>query len=171
MALVVGQNSYVSCAEAEDYFETRIDSSAWHAADDEDKENALITATRIADENLFVGSAVSLNQNLAWPRKGATYFDPKYGDYVTPDSTEIPKRIKFATLELAYEMLVTENLLNPSDQSFEEITIGPITLKDSDGDRVRQPARTVPRLYTQYLKVLTQRGQPGSGGGMWWRAN
>jgi hypothetical protein len=179
MALVEGTNSYVCLCDADEYFETRIDSSAWHSADEDDKESALITATQIADENLFLGTAVSLTQNLAWPRKGVRYFDPKFGDFLEVSETEVPKRMKLAVLELAYELLANENMLTPSDQNFEEITIGPITLKDSDSDGSRVQARPVPRLYTSILKPLTVRGQQavlggaglGSGARTWWRAN
>jgi hypothetical protein len=170
MALIEGTNSYVCLCDADEYFETRIDSSAWHSAEEDDKESALITATQIADENRFLGTAVSLTQNLAWPRKGASYFDPKFGDFITVSETDVPKRMKQAVLELAYELLANENLLNPAIQNFEEITIGPITLKDSDSDGTRRQSRTVPRLYTTLIKPLTVSGQQ-HGTRTWWRAN
>jgi len=44
MAIVVGTNSWVTLAEADTYFSTRIGSAPWDALVDSDKEKYLITA-------------------------------------------------------------------------------------------------------------------------------
>jgi hypothetical protein len=166
MALEQGVNSYVTLEDAEDYFETRIDAAAWHSADDEDQESALVTATLILDENHFIGVAVSSEQSLGWPRKGATTFDPKYGMYVTYTETEIPERLKKATYEMAYQLLSNEDLLDQKTQTFEEISVGSITIKDSNSDVTRTPI--VPSLVRKFLKPLLVQGGNSK---QWWRSN
>jgi hypothetical protein len=166
MALEERVNSYVSLDEAEDYFETRIDSKAWHDADDEDRESALITATMIIDENQFIGVAVSSEQSLAWPRKGAFYFDPKYGTQIAPTEEEIPQRVKLGTMELAYQLLANENLLDQKTQTFEKISIGSISIEDTNSDVVRTPV--TPPLTRKFIKPLLA---AGGNSRTWWRAN
>lgn len=165
MALVLGTNTYVTMVEADAYFDTRIDAGAWLNAQDDDQESALVTATLILDENQFIGVAVSSTQSLAWPRKEAYTFDPRLGQQVTFGNEEIPKRLKMAVLEMALHLLSNENLLDNKSQNFEEISIGTITLKDSNNDTTRVPM--VPTLVKKYLKPLlvTQ------GSTQWWRAN
>jgi len=165
MALVLGTNTYVTMVEADAYFDTRIDAGAWINAQDDDQESALVTATLILDENQFIGVAVSSTQSLAWPRKGAYIFDPRLGQEVNFSVTEIPKRMKQAVLEMAYHLLSNENLLDNKTQNFEEISIGTITLKDSNNDTTRTPV--VPTLVRKYLKPLLV----NQGSTQWWRAN
>jgi len=165
MALVLGTNTYVTMVEAEAYFDTRIDAGAWINAQDDDQESALVTATLLLDENQFIGVAVSSTQSLAWPRKGASTFDPRLGQSITYGESEIPKRMKSAVLEMAYHLLSNENLLDNKSQNFEEISIGTITLKDSNNDTTRTPM--VPSLVKKYLKPLLI----NQGSSQWWRAN
>jgi hypothetical protein len=166
MALEQGVNSYVSLEEAEEYFETRIDSAAWHSADDEDRESSLVTATLIIDENHFIGAAVSSDQSLAWPRSGVIYHDPKYGSFIEVATDEIPQRVKLATFEMAYQLLSNENLLDQKTQTFEEISIGSITIKDTNNDVTRTPI--TPSLTRKFLKPLLAAGASSR---IWWRAN
>jgi len=167
MALEERVNSYVSLEEAENYFETRIDSGAWHNADDEDRESALVTATSIIDENQFIGVAVSSTQSLAWPRKEATYFDPKYNSMISPGINEIPLRIKLGTFELAYQLLSNENLLDQKSQTFEKVSIGSITIEDSNNDVTR--TSITPHLTRKFIKPLLVIG--GANSRTWWRVN
>jgi hypothetical protein len=152
-------------AEADAYFDTRIDAGAWLNAQDDDQESALVTATLLLDENQFIGVAVSSTQSLAWPRKEAYIFDPRLGQQINFGETEIPKRMKQAVLEMAYHLLSNENLLDNKSQNFEEISIGTITLKDSNNDTTRTPM--VPSLVRKYLKPLLV----NQGSNQWWRAN
>jgi len=166
MALIQGTNCYVSYADALAYFDTRIDSGAWLNADEEDRENSLVTATRILDQNQFIGVAISSNQSLAWPRKEATTFDPRLGFWVTYTESEYPGRLKTATYELAHHLLANENLLEQKTQTFEEISVGTITIKDSNNDVYRTPI--VPSLVNKYIKPLIVNGATSRS---WWRVS
>ena len=165
MALEQGINCYVSLDEAETYFETRIDAGAWLNADDEDKESALVTATLILDENQFIGVAVSSDQSLAWPRNEATVLEPRIGTYITYADDEIPDRLKKATYEMAYHLLSNENLLDNKSQNFEEISIGTISIKDTNQDTSKVPM--TPSLVRKFIRPLLVR----NGSTSWWRAN
>jgi len=166
MALTLNVNSYVTVSEAEDYFETRIDATAWNVADSDDKESALVTATLILDENQFIGAAVSSTQSLAWPRESASYYDTKLGMTVDIASNEIPKRLKLAVFEMANHLLANENLLDNTAQTFEKIKIGSIAIEDNSSDYIPPPM--VPDTSKKFIKPLLLSAQ---GANSWWRAN
>jgi len=168
MALVLNTNSYVEIADADTYFETRIDNANWFDASDDIKEQALVTATQIVDDHAWIGSAVSSSQALAWPRKNARYHNARMGFYVTPGETEIPTMVKTAVYEQALHLVNNEDLLTGSTQTFESISVGSISISDSNGDVTRTPMKN--SLVLKAIKPLVVRGSVGQGGS-WWRAN
>jgi len=152
-------------AEADAYFDTRIDAGAWINADADDHESALVTATLLLDENQFIGVAVSSTQSLAWPRKDAIYFDPKLGMEKSVTTDTYPKRVKVATFEMALHLLTNENLLDNKTQTFERIKVGSIEIEDSTKDVLK-----IPVLPLRIKKLLSPLLVNGSGK-QWWRAN
>jgi hypothetical protein len=168
MALVLNTNSYVEIADADDYLETRIDSANWFAADDEIKEQALVTATQLLDDNSWIGSAVSSSQALAWPRKNAIYNDSRLGMTITIAENEVPSRVKVAVYEQALHLIDNEDLLQGTTQTFESISVGSISISDSNGDVTRTPIKSTQA--TKSIKPLLVKGSIGQGAG-WWRAN
>src|SRR5210317_143211 len=109
MALVLNTNSYVTIAEADAYFETRIDSAEWESSTDDIKEQALVTATQLIDDRHWIGLAVSPSQALAWPRKEAIYYDPRMGQDITIAENEVPTKVKIAVYEQALHLLQNED--------------------------------------------------------------
>jgi len=168
MALVLNTNSYVEIADADTYFETRIDSAEWTAATDEIKEQALVTATSLVDDHSWIGSAVSSSQALAWPRSNAIYNDDRLGLQVTIGSTVIPDRVKTAVYEQALHLVNNEDLLSGTTQTFESISVGSISLSDSNGDVTRTSIR--PSVVMKPIRPLIRRGTTGQGSA-WWRSN
>jgi hypothetical protein len=168
MALVLNTNSYVSIADADTYFETRIDSANWVDAEDEIKEQALVTATALIDDNSWIGSAVSSSQALAWPRKNAIYNDDRLGLQVTIAEDELPSRVKTAVYEQALHLIDNEDVLMGQSQTFESISVGSISLSDSNGDTTRTPMK--PSTALKPIRPLIRKGSMGQGAG-WWRAN
>lgn len=124
--IVAGANSYVSLAEADNYFENHPYYSAnWSELSDEQKEAFLTYATRSAD-TLFrwKGYPVSLAQNLGWPRTAA--YD-KYGlEYL---STAIPNGIKLGIMEMAVSAASADVYAPSSSAGLEEVKIDVIELK------------------------------------------
>jgi hypothetical protein len=168
MALVLNTNSYVTVTEAESYFETRIDDEKWSSASDSLKNESLVTATQIIDNNPWIGSAVSSSQALAWPRKNAMYYDPRMGFDVTFTNTEVPSLVKIAVYEQALHLLNNEDLLAQTTQTYESISIGNIKLADSNNDVTR--ISITPNFVIKPLRPLIRRGATGVGAG-WWRNN
>jgi len=159
MALVKNTNSYVDLADADIYFGDRLDVAAWTGATDALKEQALVTATSMLDEQRWVGIAVSATQPLAFPRIG-TYFDPRIGTEVAFDETETPDRVIKATYEQAYHLLNNDGLLD-STSSVENIKVGPIELENIKSSSKKSSA--VRSLITPMLV--------NGNSSLWWRAN
>ena len=88
-------NSYVTLAGANTYFETVPNSSTWTDKTDDQKNRALISATRWIDALSFYGDRCTDTQALKWPREDYTI------DGVDLACTLIPDGIKTATYELA----------------------------------------------------------------------
>jgi hypothetical protein len=168
MALVLNTNSYVTIADADTYFETRIDSAEWEVADDETKEQALVTATQLIDERHWIGAAVSSSQALAWPRKNAIYYDPRMGQQITVANDEVPSQIKIAVYEQALHLVQNEDLIAQKTQTFESISVGSISLSDNNNDVTK--TSITPSIILRPLRPLIRRDGIGMGGS-WWRAN
>lgn len=110
MALTQGTNTYVSLAEANEYFNTRLGSDNWTSADDTNKEKALIQSARIMNEFRYVGRKVTEDQPLAFPRLtiGRTLTDAELIMYSTYTNS-VPVEVKYAQCEQAIYLLEGED--------------------------------------------------------------
>lgn len=98
-------NSYCTKAEADTYHEGHPYSSTWDAATDDQKNRALVTATRLLDERYqWVSWPTDEAQALQWPRTGVMDF--LYLSEI--DSDAIPAKLKEATAELARQLLASD---------------------------------------------------------------
>ena len=88
-------NSYVTLAEANTYFETVPDSTTWDDKTVDQKNRALIAATRWIDSFMFFGDRCDQGQALKFPRNNYQVDD------VELSCTTIPVNIKYAQYELA----------------------------------------------------------------------
>ena len=168
MALVLNTNSYVTVAQADTYFETRMDSGDWVVSSDEIKEQALVTATQLIDDSAWIGSAVSASQDLAWPRTNAIYTDRRLGLVITIAENEKPSRVKTAVFEQALHLIANEDLLGGGTQTFESISVGSVSISDSNNDVGKTPM--IISTAKKLIRPLLVSGSTGSGDG-WWRAN
>jgi hypothetical protein len=149
----VAANSYATVAFADDYFSTRLWTSTWEEAGEDDKARALMMATRLLDVWFdWYGSVASLTQALLWPRRGVIKpgiaedlvgsVDNPWGEpfAVLLDSDEIPVRIKEATAELAGQLLVSDRTADSDTetQGIKSLKAGPISLEFS-GDVTAKP--------------------------------
>lgn len=102
ITLTVGTNTYISAADAETYFGTRLYADAWTDASADDKAKALIMATRTIDRQIFVGSKAGADQPLEFPR-------------CLPDKegwrceANVPQAVLDATCEEALALLTSGN--------------------------------------------------------------
>ena len=126
-------NSYVTLAEANTYFETVPDSTAWDNKTDDQKNRALISATRWIDSLNFYGDRCDEDQALKWPRNNYEVDDVELA------CTAIPKNIKYAEYELARALANETDAITGNkgtDGTYEEVKIGDMEVKyntDSQG--------------------------------------
>ena len=104
---VVGANSYVNSDDADIYFEKRLHASVWTDADPDDKEIALMWATRLLEENVnWYGYITYADQPLRFPRTGLYDVDGRDVSYTT-----IPQFLKDAVSEMAFHLLSEDRTL------------------------------------------------------------
>lgn len=97
-------NSFVTLAEANTFMEARLNASTWETdASDDTKNRALVEATREIGTLGYDGNRTDDVQALSWPRQWAVNPDDPNGDYYA--TTEIPQRVKDATMELAFQFV------------------------------------------------------------------
>jgi hypothetical protein len=96
MTLTVDTNSYISRTNATTYFSNSLKSNDWAAITDNNKDLALMSATRMLDRQTWMGSKTSSSQALEWPRTSVT---DKYG--TTVSSSAVPQQVLDACCELA----------------------------------------------------------------------
>lgn len=112
-------NSYVTAQEANTYFANRGHGETWE--DIENPDAFLISATNQIDWFMnFLGSKVSSEQPLEWPR--ADCYDSKNQAYVPIDV--IPTKVKHAVLELAIASLDEDRLADSDMAGLQEVKVG-----------------------------------------------
>ena len=167
MAFTVGTNSYISVADANTYFLSRVGSDNWDSANIDAKEAALVTATAMIDNQAWIGSAVSSSQDLAWPRDNATYNDYRLGHTITIANNVTPQEVLDAVCEQALHLLDNPTLLKGLSQTFESVSVGPISISDSNNDVYRQPTTSY-RATNLIRNLISTSGKEGMGA-TWWR--
>ena len=119
-------NSYVTLAEANTYFETVPDSSTWTDKTDDQKNRALISATRWIDALSFYGDRCTETQALKWPRENYTV------DGIDLACSLIPAEIKTATYELARALANDTGAITDSTGTtgiYDEVKLGDLQVK------------------------------------------
>jgi hypothetical protein len=98
-------NGYATSDDGVLYHYGHLYAAAWTAANDAQKEAALVMATRLIDaEYQFGGVKAKDGQALQWPRVECR--DPDTGEDVPENS--VPQAIVDATCELARELLIVD---------------------------------------------------------------
>ena len=141
MALTKGTNSYVTVDEADNYFEDRIEASAWNDASDAVSEQALVTATLLLDALTWEGESATATSTLAWPRSGSFTGKSRNrvfsfsSSYTFPGSNEIESDLNLdiqllrrATYELALHFLDNSGVLNDAVEG-RDISVGSVSLR------------------------------------------
>ena len=153
----VSANSYITLAEANAYHESRLNSSTWDVATDDQKNRALITATRLLDEHMtWLGVWTSDEQALAWPRIGEPDDEGYLYDNLgrTIDSNEIPVKLKEATAEFARFLLESDRTAD-STEGIASVTVGSIGVSFNQN---RPAQRKV--IPDAVLEMINQWGEP-----------
>ena len=119
-------NSYVTLTEANTYFETVPDSSTWTNKTDDQKNRALISATRWIDSFVYYGDRCDDGQALKFPRNNYQV------DGVELACSTIPINIKYAQYELARALANESEAMTGNvgtDGNIEEVKLGDIQVK------------------------------------------
>lgn len=110
---VAGANSYISAADADLYFEGHVYASLWLEKATSEKEQALVHAARVLDQNyLWFGYKTHETQEMQWPRmevldpdRQASSYTPWMAEPAYLDSQTIYPWLKNAQCELALAIL------------------------------------------------------------------
>ena len=106
-------NAYANAADGDAYHEGHLYATAWTAATAEQKDAALVMATRLIDaEYQFGGVKATFAQALQWPR--AECLDPDGEDDLRVDA--VPKSVRDATCEQARELLIVDRTAAPEGE-------------------------------------------------------
>lgn len=154
---VTGANTYVTVAEADQYFLDSSTGATWTAETDEDvKTAALLQATRLVDSmirwngaRLYLGS-----QTLEWPRQYVRHPDGTY--FLDPNV--IPQFLKDAQCEMAKVLLSTDVTAASSEVGISSLKVDVIEIA-FDGKTITQ---TLPKIVMQ---LLSGYGHVNYGGG------
>jgi hypothetical protein len=122
-------NSYVTLADANTYFQTVPDSATWDNKTDDQKNRAIISATRWIDVLSFYGDRCSETQALKWPRE-----DYKV-DGIELACTLIPVGIKVATYELARALANDTDAITGTTGTtglYDQVELGELKVKYKD---------------------------------------
>jgi hypothetical protein len=141
-------NSYVTLAEAEVYFEGRLNITDWTSATTDEKNRALVMAARRLDQERWTSEKASSAQALKWPRWDAEDED---GNSISSDT--IPEAIKDAQCELALAMLDSDLTTDTGLEGFDEVKVGPVSVKVRHQRKAGEIPEEVYREIRHWLRV------------------
>jgi hypothetical protein len=121
-------NAYATVAEADAYHEAHLYATAWTGATTQQKEIALVMATRWLDAKCrWRGTATSDTQALGWPRYDV--LDPNTGYSLAWDA--IPRQVREATAEAARTLLQGDRTADNDveAQGLKRLKAGPVELE------------------------------------------
>ena len=151
-------NSYVTLADADAYFETTPDSATWTDKTNDQKNRALISATRWIDALSFYGNRCSTTQALKWPRKDYTV------DGIDLACTLIPIGIEVATFELARALANDTDAITGSTGTtgiYDQVELGELKVKYN---KTSQTSGVINNVFDVYPWLQTYLGPYCMGG-------
>lgn len=132
-------NSYLTVAEADDYFAGFTGSADWEALSLEEKQKHLVTATRSLDTELWAGIKKVNSQALEWPRTGII-------DHNGYNVTGVPSQLKNATCELVIWNMTDRVVSDFELESLESYKVGPLDIKTRAGAYKKYPDTVTSQL-------------------------
>jgi len=116
-------NAYANAADGDAYHDGHLYATPWIGAAAEQKEAALVMASRLIDgEYNFAGVKAVDGQGLQWPRENCS--DPDTGTDVEADA--IPQAVVDATCELARELLLVDRTASPAGEGLKYANNGSV---------------------------------------------
>lgn len=125
-----GATSYVSVADALDYFAVDPNAADFIALSPEMHQFYLGWATRVLDQKTdWKGTKNSATQGLRWPRTGV--FDR---DGLAISSTIVPREVKAATCELARWLLTNDPAAGQDIERIKQVVVDVVEIMFQDDD-------------------------------------
>ena len=163
-------NCYSTLAEAIDYHSTRLHNTAWSESGGNDKNKALMWATRQLDTMRWRGVRTDGTQNLAFPRKGLSYYESDSGGHdienydigmgfytkIVIDDTTVPQFLKDATAELAMYLLEGDTTAPSGTEGFSRIKVDSIDITINALDRESWFGKSIRDLVWRFLQNSSQ---------------
>lgn len=143
----VNSNSYATRAEADAYFDGRMNAGAWTAAVNATKDLALVAATSRLEQEKYKESRTDSAQRLQWPRAYVPTPDNSYISWYDPNV--VPRPIKEACFELALAFLnagTVDTLAETGLEGYDSVTIGPLSIDITKSFKGGQLPPNVARL-------------------------
>jgi len=154
MALVIGDNSYATVAEADAYYLAR-GVTDWATLTTPQKESSLILGTDYLEatySTAWQGRRTDPEQSLSWPRSDV------FVEYYPIPSNTVPAAIIKAQIEMALRASAGEPLIQDQGQRVTEEKVDVLTVKYAD---FSDPALRYPyvnRLVMPYLASAVSDG-------------
>lgn len=154
---IAGSNSYLTVAEADDYFVIdRVFCEVWDALSPSDKQYRLAWAARILDQKVrWKGVRTDETQSMEWPRQ-ATY--DRNG--VSIDSDEIPEQLKDAVCEFVKFVQTEDPTVGAGVDYIRAITLDVLEIEYQEGTSQND----FPNLLNSLLRGLGAYPVPGNFG-------
>lgn len=173
--LVLGTNSYVDLATAEEFIPKFFDTTSWSSLTDEAKETTLMNASQLIDIRFapFLSFAASETQDMAFPRKAFSYMDPRLGLYVQVAEGDYPIMLQKAVMVLANHFAENQQTLFGGEATVEwsNISLDGLSISRSPGTGPIG-SKTVPLIPNDVLYLIRPLTLYGDAGvNRWWRAN
>jgi len=122
MLITVGNDTYVTTQEADDYFAARYGFDSWISLVAADKEKALVSAAQVLDLGcIWNGAKEVANQHLAFPR--------------IPDASPVPQAVKDAQCEIAFNIVAAGSATSSGDDPLSLLKAGSVTLEFKAGSK------------------------------------
>jgi hypothetical protein len=158
---VENANSYASIADGDAYHSKHLYADEWSNSPSQKKAKALMMATRVIDSGMeWSGFRNDDDQSLDWPRYGIERRDSSQAGLFFPVAlargtgmgiywppNEIPKPLKYATCELARELLKADRTIEPSQKGVTQFSLGQGAISATFDKTDRPQAMTEQVLY------------------------
>lgn len=129
-------NSYITLLAANAYFEGHTHPGAWATSSSDQRNRALVTATKLIDAQIeFDGAVFSLDQRLQWPRTGLY---SATGAYLANDV--VPELVQHATAEFARYLLASDRTADRESErlGIKRLKAGPVDVEFDTASRAAQ---------------------------------
>ena len=150
-------NAYANAADGDAYHDGHLYATAWTGATAENKEKALVFATRLIDSQFqFDGGKAKEAQALQWPRENC--YDPDADGDDALASNIVPRLVIQATCEMARELIVADRTAAPPGEGLKYQNAGTTQTGYDKSDTRPVISRVAQAMLSKYGTLLNRKG-------------